>query len=263
MQDFQAFRPSNPRLRAVCAHSSHKFPRHTHDEFGIGLIVKGAQVSASGRGQVIAEPGNIITVNPGEVHDGAPIGEHGRQWLMIYMEPEYLEEMQADLQETGQVEFEKPVFDNPGLAVRFQRAIQAMSVGSDPVAEMVLEESLLCLLAPLIAWRSNQPRPKDHPSMQRVWQMICDDPTANPSLHDLAKVADASRFQTLRAFQAMTGLTPHAFILQQRANQARRLILSSRNSLADIAAACGYADQSHMTREFKRRYGLTPAAFRA
>jgi len=262
-QDFQAFRSTDPRLRAVCARSTHRFPRHSHDEFGIGLIVKGGQISASGRGQVTAEPGNIITVNPGEVHDGAPLGDYGRHWLMVYMEPAFLDEIKADLEENGQVEFERPVFDRPDLATRFQQVFQAMRASSEPLADMTVEESLLHLLAPLISWRSNRPRPEAHPSLQRVRQLICDHPAANPSLQDLAAVASASRFQTLRAFQTMTGLTPHAFILQQRADQARRLILSGNSSLADIAAACGYADQSHMTREFKRRYGLTPAAFRA
>lgn len=263
MQDFQSFRPSDPRLRAVCAQSKHRFSRHTHDEFGIGLIVNGGQISASGRGQVTAEPGNIITVNPGEVHDGAPLDDHGRHWLMLYMEPAFLNDMQTDLGETGQVEFERPVFDKPDWATRFYRAFQAMREGKGSAAALAQDETLIDLLAPLISWRSNAVRPKNDPPMERVRQMICDDPAANPSLQDLATVANASRFQTLRAFQAMTGLTPHAYILQQRANQARRLILSGKSSLADIAATCGYADQSHMTREFKRRYGLTPAAFQA
>ncbi|MBB4006329.1 AraC family transcriptional regulator [Allorhizobium taibaishanense] len=261
-QDFQAFRPTDPRLRAVCAYSKQRFSRHTHDEFGIGLIVKGGQISASGRGQVTAEPGNIITVNPGEVHDGAPVGDHGRHWLMVYMEQAFLDEMQTDFGETGDVEFERPVFDKPDWATRFHRFFQAMRNSDGPAATLAQEETLIDLLAPLISWRSKAMRPKYDPSLERVRQMICDNPAANPSLGNLAAVANTNRFKTLRAFQAMTGLTPHAYILQQRANQARRLILSGKDSLADIAAACGYADQSHMTREFKRRYGLTPAAFR-
>ena len=68
----------------VDACSGQGFGRHTHDEFGIGLVTAGAQRSWSGRGTVEAFAGNLITVNPGEVHDGAPIGE-SRSWRMIYM----------------------------------------------------------------------------------------------------------------------------------------------------------------------------------
>jgi quercetin dioxygenase-like cupin family protein len=62
-------------VQAVEARSRHAFPRHTHDSYGIGLIVRGAQRSWSGRGTVEAGRGNIITCNPGEVHDGVPIGD--------------------------------------------------------------------------------------------------------------------------------------------------------------------------------------------
>lgn len=48
-----------------------------HDQFGIGLVERGAQKSLSGRGMVEAEAGHVITVNPGEVHDGIPLGEGG------------------------------------------------------------------------------------------------------------------------------------------------------------------------------------------
>lgn len=120
---------------------------------------------------------------------------------------------------------------------------------------------MLELLTPLISVRVKHVTVKCDVAMARVRQMICDNPMHNPSLKELADIANVSPFQTLRAFRAFSGLTPHAFILQERANRARRLITAGE-SLADVAAACGYADQSHMTREFKRRYGMTPAAFR-
>ena len=61
-------------IQAVAARSARAFARHTHEQFGIGVLRQGGQVSHSGRGQVEAGPGQVITVNPGEVHDGAPVG---------------------------------------------------------------------------------------------------------------------------------------------------------------------------------------------
>ena len=55
----------------------------------------------------------------------------------------------------------------------------------------------------------------------------------------------------------MTGLTPHAYQLQRRVALARRLIAQGL-PLAEVAAACGFADQSHMTRQFVRKYGVSP-----
>ena len=45
--------------------SNHSFPRHTHDEYGIGVVLSGAQRSWSGVGQVESVPGDVLTVNPG------------------------------------------------------------------------------------------------------------------------------------------------------------------------------------------------------
>jgi len=57
-------------IDAMSASTSRTYPRHTHDQYGIGVIDRGGHASLSGRGQVQAGTGNLIFVNPGEVHDG-------------------------------------------------------------------------------------------------------------------------------------------------------------------------------------------------
>src|SRR6478735_3248817 len=81
-------RTTMPGVEAIEAETDHVFPRHTHEQFGIGVVRRGAHRSLSGRGMVEAGPGNVITVNPGEVHDGMPIGDQGRQWSMLYLDPD-------------------------------------------------------------------------------------------------------------------------------------------------------------------------------
>jgi hypothetical protein len=68
--DVRVRRTRLPGVISVEARSRRVFSRHAHDEFGIGVVIDGAQDSASGRGLVRAEAGQVITVNPGEVHDG-------------------------------------------------------------------------------------------------------------------------------------------------------------------------------------------------
>lgn len=88
-----------------------------------------------------------------------------------------------------------------------------------------------------------------------------DDPAAELALSTLAAAAGLSRYQFLRAFSRLTGLPPHAYLLQRRVQRARRLVRAGL-PLAEAAAASGFADQSHMTRCFVRSLGLTPGAFR-
>src|SRR3954471_2854639 len=63
------------------------FGRHWHDCYGFGFLEHGAQAWRSGRGDVRGYPGEVISTNPGEVHDGRPIGQATRRWRILYMDP--------------------------------------------------------------------------------------------------------------------------------------------------------------------------------
>ena len=95
-REFRRLTLSLVGAEAVEARSHHVFGRHMHDQYGIGLILSNAQRSASGRGPVEASAGDLITVNPGEVHDGAPIGAD-RHWCMLYFDPPMLVAAARDL----------------------------------------------------------------------------------------------------------------------------------------------------------------------
>ncbi len=259
---FRMFPTGRPGLIAVAAASDHVFPRHTHDEYGIGLFVSGGQMSASGRGQITAGAGDIITVNPGEVHDGVPMRRESRSWLMLYLTPALMADIRFDHEgaENPEFEFERPAFSDPRTVLAFRSAFAA-ATGEKENRGLALDQALVALFAPLSPLTRLEEKATGGDGLLRARAMIDDDPARNLSLQDLATEAGLSRFQTLRAFQTLTGLTPHAYLMQRRMNLARRRI-SEGMSLADVAAEAGYADQSHMTREFRRRYGLTPAAYR-
>ena len=115
------FRMPIAGIEAMRAFTAQSFSRHTHDQFGIGLVDAGGHSSWSGRGQVEAGPGAFITVNPGEVHDGAPIGGRPRGWRILYFEPGTLSDLRDDVLDGGAAEFTfaKPVFDDGSLRVAF------------------------------------------------------------------------------------------------------------------------------------------------
>ena len=82
------------------------------------------------------------------------------------------------------------------------------------------------------------------------------------TLATLARRAGLSRWQLIRAFAAATGLTPHAWLLDQRVQRARALLREGRLSLSEIALTTGFADQSHFSRAFKARTSVTPGQYR-
>jgi AraC family transcriptional regulator len=83
------------------------------------------------------------------------------------------------------------------------------------------------------------------------------------SLNDLAQIAGMSQFYFCRLFKQTTGITPHQYIIQQRIERAKQLLIHSSLEVAEIASACGFANQSHLTRYFKRITTVTPTVFRA
>jgi AraC family transcriptional regulator len=65
-----------------------------------------------------------------------------------------------------------------------------------------------------------------------------------------------------RQFRRTLGATPHAYVMARRLDRARRLLAETVMPAKEVAAACGFADQAHLTRLFSRRFATTPAAFR-
>ncbi|CAN7247892.1 AraC family ligand binding domain-containing protein [Pararhizobium sp. LjRoot238] len=244
-------------VEAVEADTAHSFGRHTHDQFGIGVIMRGAQKSASGRGPVEAGPGDMITVNPGEVHDGHPIGDAGRSWRMLYFDPGLIADTVLDIAE-GRAEdfvFSRPVMSDRSAVEGFARVYAAMTETREALAG---ESGLFQLIASLMG---RHPRIRFvSPSIHRAKALMDDDPVAAVTLADLAAATGFSRFQVVRAFAQATGMTPHAYLVQRRIGIVRRMIAKG-TPLADAAFAGGFADQSHMTRTFVRAYGVTPGAY--
>jgi AraC family transcriptional regulator len=82
------------------------------------------------------------------------------------------------------------------------------------------------------------------------------------SLTDLAGAVALSRYHFARGFRAAMGMTPHEFVQKQRVAKVQLMLHRTRTPLHEIASACGFADQSHMTRVFKQHLGVTPGKYR-
>ncbi len=251
-------------VEAVSADTSHVFGRHAHDQFGIGVIVRGAQKSLSGRGIVEAETGDVITVNPGEVHDGSPLGGGGRAWRMLYFDPATLADPIQALTDgrNDSAELARPIMRDPASAGCFLSLFRAMTDPHGGCSEIEGRENLLLLLAPLIEHRDQKRRPGASKAIEQARERIDDDPSAPLTLGELATIGGVSQFQLLRGFSKATGLTPHAYLVQRRLQRARKMIAGG-TTLADAAHASGFADQSHMTRLFVRAYGMSPGIYAA
>jgi AraC family transcriptional regulator len=81
--------------------------------------------------------------------------------------------------------------------------------------------------------------------------------------YHLAKIAGLSEAHFVRSFKAATGVTSHRFVMNRRLNRAVELLSAPDESLADIAITCGFSDQSHFCRIFRRALGVSPGTWRS
>ncbi|WP_323121254.1 helix-turn-helix transcriptional regulator [Burkholderia alba] len=245
-------------IEAISLATDRAFPRHAHDQFGIGVIAAGAHRSWSGRGQVDAHAGDAIMVNPGEIHDGAPLGG-ARAWRMVFVEPETVRRLAAE-EGLDAVELTRPAVRDPLLAAHFARLFaRATAIAAQPTAS---SEALVRLAAHVLTHHAARPLrlAGPAPSVRRALERIDAAPAAPVTLEELAALSGVSRFQLLRGFSRDVGITPHAYLVQQRVRLARTLLASGR-SIAEVAFDAGFADQSHLTRAFARQFGLTPGQY--
>ena len=253
-------RSAVPGIEAMTLVSGHRFPRHSHDQFGVGVITFGAQRSWSGIGPVSASAGDAIMSNPGEMHDGVPLYGSARGWRMIYLDPAFVRNEVAD-EFVGQVEMVRPVARDPLLARHFNMLFACLTAAQpDGLAtEENLLRTLMCLLR-----RHGMARPWStgrSPSVAKAVHRLDTAPATRVSLSELAALSGVSRFQLLRGFAREVGITPHAYLVQRRVCVARRLLADGQTP-AQAAAQAGFADQSHMTRAFVRHLGITPGRYR-
>ncbi|GLQ99072.1 AraC family transcriptional regulator [Dyella mobilis] len=250
-------------IDAMTADTDWSFGRHTHDLYGIGVIDRGGHNSASDRRRVEAGPGDMILVNPGEVHDGRPVGDNGRAWRILYVEPKLILGIQDDVTLSNGRDFPwfSPVIteaEAPDLQVVFDAFFRHV-VESDKEAS---EASMLVLIARLLGGLGHRIPviTSSATGILRAKELILDDVGAELSLSRLSEVTGLSRYQLHRGFLREFGLTPHAYVTQARIAHARRLIRAGM-PLAEAAAVVGFCDQSHLNRLWGSQFGIPPGEY--
>jgi AraC-like DNA-binding protein len=97
---------------------------------------------------------------------------------------------------------------------------------------------------------------------QRAKELLVSDLSGSLRLADIARECGLSASQFSRAFRATVGEAPHRWLIHQRIERAKALLIDEDASLAEIALTCGFCDQSHFTRSFTASTGMSPGRWR-
>lgn len=245
-------------------YETQNFSRHSHEGYTIGVIERGAQRFYRTGGNHVAPQDSIILVNADEVHTGHSAVEGGWAYKAMYPVPEQFEAISRELGNSGYGTpyFPEAVVHDPELASQFRLVFDTLEKSDNRLLrETLVYASLIKLMA---RHGKTPPKPVEMSKAQQqltlVKTFLDDFPQADVSLEELAKLAGISPFHLVRAFQKQFGFPPHAYQIQARLRYARTL-LKAGHSISDTAQECGFHDQSHLHRHFKKAMGITPKQY--
>jgi len=261
----RATRANDVKCDLLHAHFiNHSYDRHIHCGYAIGVITHGVESFWCEGNTYHAPAGSIVTVNPYEVHDGSSGIEEGFIYRMFYFSPKDYAQMLSGIgaKEVNAPYFAKAVVKDRELCRQLVRLHSFLETEPDP---LLRHEMWVETFAELAARHADFPPSASRnrtnlPASRRMQEYLHDNLASAISLKQLADTANLSSFQALRQFKASFGLTPHRYLTNVRLFKAQGLLIDGL-APADVAAACGFADQAHLTRWYKRIYGITPGKY--
>ena len=247
-------------LERLAAHfHGRAFAPHRHDTYAIGLTVSGVQTFRY-RGEARhCLPGECHVLHPDELHDGAAGTEAGFGYRMLYLDPCLVQESLGGRPLPFVAE---PVVAAGRLPRELVSAIADIEEELDPLAAAEIVVLAANVLADLEHCASAKHGCLDLVALSRVRDTMAAEPQRQHRLEALERLSGLDRWELARGFRAAFGISPSRFRTMRQLDRVRREIRSGAG-LADAALGAGFADQAHMTRHFKRAYGLTPARWAA
>jgi len=234
-------------------------------EYVFGIITDQPMQARRGRDRWLVTPGQVLAWDPSAAHGGTAVDHRPWSARLMIIDGQALAALTGDQDSRTPVvlTFPDPVLTDPHLADTFQRMHAALDT---PTTRLERDERLAHWLQALIA-RSGAshlapallPR-RDDRALRLALDYLGDQPERNISLDELAAAAGIGKFRLLHLFREHVGLPPHALQIAHRIRHAQRLLEGGR-TIAQTAAATGFADQSHLHRHFRRSLGMTPGTY--
>lgn len=257
MPEVVAWRPDVPGLTEVFhAHfTDHVYPSHTHESWTLLLVDDGAVRYELDRHAHGASRAEVTLLPPGVPHDGRAQSAGGFRKRVLYLAAETL-----GTDRVG-VAVDRPAFDDAALRARLSRLHGVLATEGDPLeAQSRLAFVLERLGQHLDRAVVGPPDVRDDALADRVRQLLDTRVTEGLPLAEVAALFGVHPTHVVRAFTRRHGLPPHRYLTGRRIDLARRLLLDGMPA-AEVATAAGFADQSHLTRHFRRMLGTTPVAY--
>lgn len=260
--------------------SRQHYKPHSHRQLSIGAILAGStQVHYQGKLQT-AEQGDLVIINPEQVHYCNPAAGDFRSYYMLYLDSQWCrkklellffkeESHQEESSYEGNIhplglEKNDPVFcpsmtlKDPELFQNYLDTVDAILNQQPSQAEQRLEQLVFKLFSQYFTLPTKQL--PEHVLTQQCRQILLTNLATPLSIEQIALQLGCRVETLIRQFKRDTGISPKAFLNNARIEQAK-LLLKQGNSQAEVALAVGFSDQSHFHKTFVNFTSATPGQY--
>ncbi len=235
----------------------HRIENHFHDRTVVGLTLRGKWESVLGSTRLANSPGMLHVEPAGESHANI-FGSEASHVLVIQPNPSHgdlLHPFRSLLDSAAQVQI--------GLAgMRIAERLRQEVTDPDDLSPLAIEGLAVDLMVSGTRFKKACTGPASR-WLERVVEALHERFLERPSLPELSSLAGVCAEHLNREFRRVYGLGTAEYLRRLRLEWAAERLRGHHLSLAEIAVAAGFADQSHFTRRFRQQFGVTPAAFRA
>ena len=235
---------------------SNAFEPHRHDTYALGVTLEGVQTFRYRGRRRYSTPGKIIVLHPDEMHDGGAGTDDGLRYRMLYLDPSLLRRA-LEGNRTPLPFMEQPVVEDDTLRSALLAALESLDDGLDDLSV----DDLIAEIAEALVRHAGNPL---KPMSQIAWRaaglardFLYENADRSVRSEELERITGLDRYALSRHFRAQFATSPYRFLIMRRLERARGM-MEQGQPLAEVAAAVGFADQSHLNRHFKKAFGVTP-----
>lgn len=242
-------------------HVARRFAPHFFERYAFTVIDGGVCRIRTARGAWTAGPGSLMALAPEEVNEVEVVSPEPLAYRTVYLPAELVRELVPP--GTARRALMGPTAVSGSLAPSARLDATLAAVVDDPddtSASGALLASIVTLLREGTWERQALSRPRRSEIVGAAREFLRAHVERPVCLEDVARALGVSTFHLIKKFRQVTGVSPYAYLILLRMNRARAM-LDAGLSIADAVHTCRFSDQSHLTRTFRRTFGVPPGRY--
>jgi AraC family transcriptional regulator len=234
-----------------------RLDEHVHDDAKILFVLSGAFTEKVGANEFTCDRGSVLLRGPGVPHAN-DYGPRGADCLIVSVAPD---RVASDT--TIATAFARPAAFRGIVADHARRIHEELTFYDDDAARLAMEGLALELLAAVRRLNGNRTTRVAPKCIQLARDVLLAQYATPINISDVAASVGVHPVYLARAFRSYFKCSPGEFVRRLRLDEAKRRLIETRQSLAEIALLSGFASQSHFSTSFRKSTGQTPKSYRA